>query len=192
MPLAAWGDESFHEHPERGVYVLAAAVLPDDDREHARQVLLRLRGRRRTPKLHFHEMDRAEQRQAAKSLADLDGLHVVVLAAPVPPRRQERARAQCLTRLVTELHSYDVDTLYLEARAPELNTADVRTVAGARQSLLPAPSRFRVEHRHGAEAVELWAADIVAGVCRAAHDGRRPELREALAERIYDIHIAGP
>lgn len=132
-------------------------------------------------------MEQAEQQHAAKALADLESLNIVI-AAPVPPRRQERARVECLEHLVPELRSFEVDTLYLEACQPSLNKRDERTVARIRQHYLPKGARFRVTHVRGADAVELWNADVVAGVCRAAHEGR-PELREILADRIYDIDI---
>lgn len=193
--VSAFGDESFHESADRGVYVLAAALIDAGDREQARELLQGLRGRRRTPKLHWHEMDHSERRHAAKRLAELDSLHLVVLAAPVAHRRQERARALCLAQLVCELHGAGIEQLYLESRAPNLNTADVRTVAGIRQSRLPKGTRFRVEHVPGPQMVELWAADIVAGICRAAQQTSTTqdlELRDVLAERIYDVHITGP
>jgi hypothetical protein len=134
---SAWGDESFKEDADHGVYVLAAAVLEEHEREAAREILLGLRGRRRVPKLHWYEMDQAEQHHAAKALADLESLNIVVIAAPVPPRRQERARVKCLERLVPELASFDVETLYLEGRQPSLNKRDERTVSWIRQHRLP-------------------------------------------------------
>jgi len=67
-----------------------------------------------------------------KQVAVLDCLHVVVIGSPVPQRRQERARAACLTRLVLELHGMGVRQLLMEAREQELNRRDVHAVAGAR------------------------------------------------------------
>lgn len=184
----AYGDESFHEDPLRGFYVLAAAVFEPHALDEARELLLNMRDHHRVPKLHWTKMDDAEQLRTTKQLAELDGLHVVVVGSPVPQRQQERARALCLTRLVTELHTFEVDTLILEGRENELNRRDTRTVAGARQSLLGKEARFRVEHSPGALQPLLWAADVVAGACRAEQEGRS-EYRRALDERIYDIHL---
>lgn len=184
----AWGDESFSEHATGGFYVLASVVFAPELLAEIRRVLTGMRGARRTQKLHFNEMDPAQQRRAAKQLADLEGLHVVVIGAPVPRRRQERARAMCLRSLVCELHGLGVDTLYLEGREPELNQRDVRTVAGVRQSLLPKGTRFRVEHCPGGLEPLLWAADIVAGACRSAEQGLT-ECRQLLDERIYDLRV---
>lgn len=46
------------------------------------------------------------------------GFHVVAVGNPVPRRRQERARAACLTALVGELHGFGVQYLLIEVRAP--------------------------------------------------------------------------
>lgn len=184
----SFGDESFHEHPEYGFYVLAGVVFVPAAIAGARQALQQMRGARRTGKLHWNEMDVRQQCSAAKQLADFDGLHVVVVGSPVPQRRQERARAQCLRRLVTELHSYEVTSLHLEARTQTLDKRDVQTVAGARQQVMPKGVDFRVDHPDGASEPLLWAADIVAGACRSAREGNtRP--RELLAGRIYEISI---
>ncbi|MFI0469093.1 hypothetical protein ACH347_33890 [Saccharopolyspora sp. 5N102] len=185
MPVA-YGDESFREHLEHGFYVLASAVFEIPTLEDARETLLALRGKRR--KLHWHGMDADEQRRVVKQLADLDGLHVVVIGSPVPLQRQERARAKCLTQLIIELHGLDVDTLVLEARSPDLNQRDVQTAAGVRQTWLPRGAQFRIDHCPGPGQPLLWAADVVAGVCRAAYLGD-DEYREMLADRVYDIEI---
>ncbi|MCI2422193.1 hypothetical protein MOQ72_32655 [Saccharopolyspora sp. K220] len=185
MPVA-YGDESFREHLEQGFYVLASVVFDAPILDDAREMLLALRGKHR--KLHWYEMEEVEQQRVVKQLADLDGMHVVVIGSPVPMQKQERARAKCLTQLVLDLHGLGVDSLVLEARTAELNRRDVLTAAAARRSLLPKDGWFRVEHCPGAVEPMLWAADVVAGACRAARLGR-PEHREMLADQVYDIDI---
>ncbi|MFF4340811.1 hypothetical protein ACFY00_12855 [Kitasatospora sp. NPDC001540] len=96
---------------------------------------------------------------------------MVTFGAPVPVRRQERARAKCLAELVSGLHGFGVDRLHVEAREPSLNERDVRTVMAARRTL-PAGSAFRVEHIHGGNEPLLWIADVVAGARRFAQLGR--------------------
>ncbi|MGC7095873.1 hypothetical protein ACPZ19_14470 [Amycolatopsis lurida] len=104
LECQAFVDESFHEVDGAGFYVLAAAMMPAARHDEIRTLLLTLRGNRRTGKLHWNEMDSAQRLDAAKRVADIDELHVVTVGTPVPRRRQERARARCLHRLVTELH----------------------------------------------------------------------------------------
>lgn len=185
---AAFADESFFEHPTAGFYVLAAVVFDAAVAESAREAMLQLRGRRQTAKLHWNEMSTPQRLTAAKTLADLDGLHVVTVGAPVPAKRQERARAQCLTRLVVELAGYGVTDLVMEARTAALDRRDVTTVTGARHHL-PRGTRFRVEHRPGGADALFWAADIVAGAVRAGRSGQG-EHRRLLDDRIYEITVA--
>ncbi|OXM45920.1 hypothetical protein CFP71_37670 [Amycolatopsis thailandensis] len=171
LVIRAFGDESFKESDVDGFYVLAAAVFDRAVHDEVRLVMSELRGKRRIPKLHWNEMDPAEQEAAVKTLAGLDGFHLVAIGSPVPRRRQERARARCLRRLVLELSAFDVEMLVLESRTATLNARDVETVKGARFDL-PKGTAFRVAHEPGKDEPLLWAADIVAGAIKAGKDGR--------------------
>lgn len=132
-------------------------------------------------------MERPEQRAVVKTLAELDALHVVAVGGPVPPRRQERARAKCLHRLVVELHGYGVEHLLMEGRTERLNTRDVRTVQGARYTL-PKGTQFAIEHRPGPKEPLLWAADVVAGAVRQHREGD-PECRAVLEQCLYEVEV---
>lgn len=184
----AYADESFREHPTAGIYVLAAVVLAPAVWGEVRDLMLQLRGRRRTSKLHWNEMDRGQQKTAAGLLAAVDGLHVVATGAPVPQRRQERARAACLAALVPELHDVGVRHLSIEARTPELDVRDVRAVSGARYGL-PRGACFRIDHLRGCADPLLWSADVVAGAVRAHHDGDSV-CRDILEARIYELRVS--
>ncbi|MDQ2881448.1 MAG: hypothetical protein M3Y48_09485 [Actinomycetota bacterium] len=183
----AFADESFREDPTTGCYVLAAAVLEEESLQPARELMRRLLGSRRTSKLHWHEMDRLQQKDAAYSVAGIEGFHVVAVGAPVPHRRQERARAACLAALVSELHGRGVEHLLIEARAAKLNDRDIRTVQGARFTL-PQASNFRVDHLPGSAEPLLWIADIVAGAVRSSRQGG-PTPLELLGERVHILEV---
>lgn len=186
-PLA-YVDESFREHPDSGIYVLAAAVLTHSVQDEARTLMRKLRGRRNTSKLHWSQMDRGQRKAAASQLAAIEGLHLVAIGAPVPRRRQERARAACLTVLVLELHNLGVRHMFIEARTPELDLRDVRSVIGARYRL-PKGAQLKIDHVRGSTDPLLWTADIVAGAVHASHDGN-PTYRDILLERIYELRVA--
>ncbi|MGB6162662.1 MAG: hypothetical protein WBF75_08850 [Pseudonocardiaceae bacterium] len=176
----AFADESFQEDPSGGCYVLATAVLEQKSLQPTRELMRRLLGSRRTNKLHWHEMDRLQQKDAAYSVAGIKGFHVVAVGTPVPRRRQERARSACLAALVSELHGRGVEHLLVEARAATLNRRDVTTVQGARFAL-PQGSNFRVDHLPGPAKPLLWIADIVAGAVRSSRQGG-PASLELLGE----------
>ncbi|EWC63463.1 hypothetical protein UO65_1140 [Actinokineospora spheciospongiae] len=44
----------------------------------------------------------------------------MAVGTPVPAKRQERARAKCLERMVTEPHDWGVELLMIEARTAQL------------------------------------------------------------------------
>lgn len=186
-PAAAYGDESFLEATAGGYYVLASATFAPETVEQAREAMLAIRGTRRTDKLHWNEMDARQHKSAAREVAALDGFHVVVVGTPVPERRQNRARAQCLTRLVAELHGFGVQDLYLESRDPTQDRRDVATVVSARYAL-PKGTRFTVGHLQGGREPLLWAADIVAGAVRAHRHGEGT-YRDILGDCLYDVEI---
>ena len=146
-----------------------------------------LRGSRAADKLHWNDLSHRQQRIAAKQVAAVESFHIVAIGSPVPTRKQERARATCLTRLVHELHSYGVTDLLMEARARELNARDIRTVTGARFQL-PKGCRFRIDHEFGAREPLLWIADMIAGAVRANRLGD-PRCHELLADLIYEIEV---
>jgi hypothetical protein len=183
---SAYVDESFQEHPRLGFYVLAAAVF-DHEVEAARAAMLELRGTRRIPKLHWTEMDGDDRARAAATVAQLAGLHVVTVGAPVEPRKQERARHISLRRLVFELHDRGVATIWMEARQSTLDRADIELVQQTRFDL-PKGSRLRVEHAPGASEPLFWVADIVAGAVRAQRQGQ-PGYQATLGDTVQVIEV---
>ncbi len=187
QPWVAYADESFLEHDHHGYYVVATAVVDPLHLEEARQAMLDLRGARSVGKTHWTQMEALERKHACSAVAAIEGMHIVAVGAPVPPRRQERARSRCLEHLVPELHGYGVRTLVMEARTPALNKRDVHTVITARYAL-PKGTRFTVEHTPGAQEPLLWMADVLAGAVRASREGEHT-YRCILAERIYEIDV---
>ncbi|WDZ91413.1 DUF3800 domain-containing protein [Nocardiopsis sp. HUAS JQ3] len=187
-PLIAYADESFLEHDHRGYYVVANAIVDPQHSEEARQAMDALRGGRRIGKTHWTEMDVPQRKQASDAVAAIEGVHIIAVGTPVPPRRQERARARCLEQLVPELHDYGVETMIMEARSPALNKRDIRTIIGARYAL-PKGAQFTIEHTKGAEEPLLWVADVLAGAVRAGREGDET-YRSILGERIYEIDVA--
>ncbi|MCQ8194642.1 hypothetical protein [Streptomyces rugosispiralis] len=183
----AWSDESFQEHDDTGFYIIAAALIPDDALDQVREQMLHLQAKHASTKVHWTKADSAQRDQLARAVAAFDGLHVVAVGAPVRPRRQERARAHCLNLLVSELHGFGVEHLFMEARDQVLNARDVATVQQARYAL-PKDARFRLDHLLGTAEPLLWVADVVAGAVRAEKLGD-VRYREILGERVIDFPV---
>lgn len=184
----AWSDESFQEHDDTGFYIIAAALIPDAACERVRARMLHLQAKHAPAKLHWTKRDNTERAELARAVAVLDGLYIVAVGAPVRPRRQERARAHCLSLLVCELYGFGVEHLFMEARDQILNARDVATVQQARYAL-PKDARFRLDHLAGADEPLLWVADIVAGAVRAEKLGD-PQYRKTLGEKVIDFPVA--
>lgn len=184
----AFLDESFHEAPSGGFYVLAAAVFDAARYEFVRTAMREIRGKRNTSKLHWSEMDAQQRRNAVKTVADADGFYLTAVGAPVPRKRQERARAKCLQKLALELYGYGVSHLLVESRTAQLDRNDVATVVGVRFQLSRAAA-IRVDHVAGAKEPLFWAADIVAGAVRADREGQS-NYRLFLDGCVYEFDVA--
>jgi hypothetical protein len=185
----AFIDESFLECDSgTGYYLVAAAVVDDlQVQKAARDVMVGLLDRRTRGKLHWNEMDRARQLRAAAAVADIDSYHVVTVGTPVPRRRQDRARARCLERLVVELSGMGVTAVVAESRTPTLDSRDLTTVIGARYNL-PKGSPFHFAHEAGRAEPLLWIADVVAGAVRLSREGDQ-RARKLLAEKVLEVSV---
>lgn len=189
MPFAdptAYVDESFQEHGSDGFYVLAAAVVNETGRDPAREQMQALRGRRRT-KLHWTDMDHRDRTQAAVTVGELDGIYLVTVGTPVPPRGQERARRISLQRLAYELRTLGVTQILLEARQNALNRQDVAVIQQVRYSL-PRGTQLRADHQPGTGEPLFWLADIVAGAYSADRRGDR-RYRPHLEHKVQLIEV---
>ncbi|MFI7396434.1 hypothetical protein [Streptomyces tendae] len=184
----AWLDESFREHDTAGFYIIAATILEPSATDATRETMRRLKGPRSTAKLHWYEMDRTERQEAARVVARQDGLHIVSVGSPVPRRKQERARSKCLNTLIFELHGFGIGHLCLEAREDELNARDIRTIATARQTVLPKGTQMRADHIPGAKEPLLWISDIVAGAVRAQRQGDS-RYTDLLGQTLIDFDV---
>lgn len=95
---------------------------------------------------------------------------LVAVAAPIDPRRQERARRKCLERLLWELTELGTRDVLLESRQERRDVHDRKAIAAAQQrGAIPADLRYSFG-RPDQEPL-LWLADAVAGVVSAARAG---------------------
>lgn len=107
-------------------------------------------------------MDNAAKKQSMDLIGRIDAAHIVVVAAPMDPRRQERARAKCMERLLAELGELGVSTVFLESRTQSLNARDMRLVEQLRGSRAM-PGTLRVEIQVPSLEPMLWIPDQILG-----------------------------
>ncbi|MBB5789303.1 DUF3800 domain-containing protein [Jiangella mangrovi] len=184
MSWLAYVDESIRT--DDGVYVLAAVALDAADDESVRDAMRTLEPR---PGRRFHWRDRLPDARSAAAgvIAGLPVLAVAVIGSPVDPRRQERARRQCLEVLLFELGSAGVQAVRLESRNSVADRRDSEVIARFRSRGL-VPAALPVHHVRAGEEPLLWAADIVAGAISAA-EGREPAYRELISGALTELPI---
>lgn len=171
---------------ERWVYVLAAALVPEDDCARIRaemRPLVRLgQGR-----LHWRDEAPVRRRAIVETLVNLGLDSLVVLGTVVNPRKQERARRILLGRLLWELDQRSVSLLTLESRHPERNRHDIKAV-GAFRNQRVVSRRLIVEHGLPVQEPMLWISDAVAGAAGDGHSGRSTYL-EMLDDHVTVIDV---
>lgn len=156
----AWGDESMRFDIERPAYVFAAAIVGVDALDDIRDVMrpLRVAGN----KLHWRDLDPRQRTSVVNAIAEIEALHVAVIATPMDPRRQERARAKCIQRMLAFLAEMGVGPVVLEQRTESLNARDQKLITRLRgtRSL---PASLTVGFGQPSKEPLLWIPDIVAG-----------------------------
>ncbi|MFI2489673.1 hypothetical protein ACH47X_22360 [Promicromonospora kroppenstedtii] len=188
--LHAWVDESMQMpgQEREGLYLLAAAVASpatcDPVRENLRELLLK-----GAERLHWRDESAPRRAKIASAIANHDLVHVVVVGAPIDARKQERARRQCMERLVFELGVLGVSQVWLETRTSSLNERDRRMFA-ALHAKNAMPARLRIDFALPTDEPMLWVADAVAGAVGQARRGFALDVRDALGHGIDEIDIS--
>jgi hypothetical protein len=120
MPAAstAFADESLRVRDE--LYILAAVIAADQDADEVRNVLRELRQRRQA-RLHWREESSKRRSALVTAIARLPHTGVIVAGHGMAPGRQERARRQCIERLLTELAGQGTGSVVFERRHPDLD-----------------------------------------------------------------------
>jgi hypothetical protein len=176
-PRTAYVDESLRI--SNGLYILAAVTIADQDADHHRAALRDLLYRRQV-RLHWRDESSPRRRHLVAAFCGLEHAGVVVIAAGMTPRRQERARRKCIDRLLTELASQDTARVVFERRHRELDARDRAMVTALRrQQALPAA--FGTTWESPTDEPLLWLADIAAGTAAIAETGDGGRWRDLSA-----------
>jgi len=167
---------------------MAAAICAVQDQDQLRTALRGLLLPRQD-RLHWRDESEARRERITAGIAALRAaLHsVVVVAAPVPDTKQERARRVCLETLHPALQAHGVSLIVQEQRTPQQNRRDLQMVDALRsQRLLPAG--VRVDFAQPLEEPLLWLPDTIAGAAGLAREGRPEHLaRLALVIEHHDV-----
>lgn len=188
--MIAFIDESVRTGSGRLLYVMAAGVVVKTDADRARDELRKFLSPHQG---YFHWADEKPARRLAMldRLAELDVMAFVTGYYPTANRRQERARASCMTMLVGDLRVEDVDDLVIETRGEALDRHDRQTLLDARHAGIAADS---LTYRHAGKLKEpgLWAADAIAGAVATHLAGDDSRYYERLRPSLLKIRQHGP
>lgn len=188
--LHAWVDESMRaaRGGKEGLYLLAAVVADPSACEPMRETLraLLLRGAQR---LHWRDETTDRRLKIASAIGTQNVAHVVVVGAPIDHRRQERARAICMERLLYELDQAGVREVFLESRHDALNKRDIRLVdvLRIRGSI---SDTIVVSFDLPRREPMLWVPDAVAGAMSSARFEHDVDIVDELgAIDVIDIRL---
>jgi len=157
------------------MYVLAAVVADPTGCEQIREDMRAL-VRRPRQRIHWRDEERADRLRLVTTLSHADLDAIAIVATPLDPRRQERARRKCMERLFYQFGSEkDVGSVWMESRTESLNQADERMVLGMRGARL-IDRTLHVEYALSSSDPMLWAADVVAGAVAASYRGEAEYL----------------
>jgi hypothetical protein len=116
-------------------------------------------------RLHWHSEEVTTRSATVDRIAALDLIHVAVVREIADARRQERARRQCLERLLFELDQLGVARVWLESRGSTPDRRDRDLVEALRGSSAVA-AELRVGFARPLDEPMLWVPDAVAGAVR--------------------------
>lgn len=160
--LTAWVDESGSNRAvDPGTYILSAAIC---DRSHAPQIreVMRALLIRKGGKLHWRDEGRRRQEQIAKTIANLNVEHLVVVRTDAVAVGSERQRRLCLERMFIELVALGVGTVVFQSRGPKDDQRDRHTLDHLRRRRMIASS-LHLDHAGGRNEPMLWIADACCG-----------------------------
>lgn len=184
--IGAWGDESMRlTKVPTPMYMLGAALADEATAARARDAMLGIH--KKGPKLHWRDLEPRAKMLSVEAVASLSLDHIVVVASPLDPRKQERARAKCIERLCWEVEDLGGTSVTFEARTQSLNQRD-RLLIPKLRGKGALPVGLRVDWMRGSEDPMLWIADQVLGAIGDAEAGE-PRYFKTILEDVMISRI---
>jgi len=177
--MSAWGDESgSNARKDPGTYLMAAAILANEDVGTSRDAMSRLLLPRES-KVHWRDDQAARRRQVVNAVLELPVEGFVVVRQSMGGEPSERARRKCLDRLLPELEALGCSSLVLESRGAVQDRRDMAMIDALRRTRAVS-SAIKVDHQPGPKDPLLWISDALCGAVVASRTGD-PSYLQALA-----------
>lgn len=153
----AFADESVRVSADPPLYLVAATVVPADAALSPLESMLP----KGASKLHWRDLGTRAQRQSLARIAELGTKSTIVVASPIDPRKQERARRKDLEALLPALEAQGVAKLVMESRFPAADAKDAAHFrAMVRRSLV---GSIELDFADPAAEHRLWIPDQILG-----------------------------
>ncbi|MBO4272742.1 hypothetical protein [Microbispora triticiradicis] len=154
---------------DKGLYVLAAVIVPDG-RASGHRAVLRGLLLSKQPRLHWRDEGQKRRLEIACAIASLSLTTDVVIGTGLLGQKQRRARRKCLEGLLWHLAPHGVRRVVMERRNAEGDKEDLDLV-NALRAQRALPHDMHVEWGDPLIEELLWLPDVVAGVVARAEAG---------------------
>jgi hypothetical protein len=176
--MIAFVDESIRTGPS-GVYLVAAAVVIPADLDRARRTVVSALLPNQ-PRFHWRNESELQRRVMLERVANLPAKVLAYACRPVP-RRQDRARALCIDRMLWDFAELGVTKVTFESREEHNDRKDAFTIRNA-QRAKRAPATLQYSFARPLEEPLLWLPDALAGAVIADLATQRSSYLSALPE----------
>lgn len=165
--LMAFADESVRTSIASPMYLIAATIIP----ENASLAPLEMILPKGASKLHWRDLGVKAQRESLSRIAELGSESTIVIASPIDPRKQERARRKDLETLLPLLEGMGIAKLIMESRFPAADAKDMALYRSMRKKGLI--NAIELAFASPEEEHRLWIPDQILGAYSDATVGSR-------------------
>ena len=155
--LIAFADESVRVSTPSPMYLIAATIIP----ENASLAQLEEMLPRGATKLHWRDLGVKAQRESLARISELKSKSTIVIASPIDPHKQERARRKNLEALLPILEDEEVAKLIMESRFPAADAKDAALYRSMRKKGFI--STIELDFADPAKEHRLWVPDQILG-----------------------------
>ena len=168
--LIAFADESVRVNAASPMYLIAATIIPENMSLTQLEEILP----KGASKLHWRDLGVKAQRESLSRIAGLEPESTIVVASPIDPRKQERARRKVLEILLPLLEGRGIAKLIMESRFPSADEKDAALYRSMRKKGLVSAIDIYIDFTNPAIEHRLWVPDQILGAFSDTALGLKP------------------
>ena len=156
-PSVAFADESIRVSANPPMYLIVATIVPSNADLKPLEAMLP----KGAAKLHWRDLGSRAQKASLGCISKLETESTLVIAAPIIPQKQERARRKNLETLMPLLEARGIDRLVMESRFPSADAKDAALFRSMRKKGVI--SAIGMDFANPEEEHRLWIPDQILG-----------------------------